>query len=38
MGCGKAEDTGGLSPVKDDNTVHASFLPLNFTDSQVLRL
>ena len=38
MGYGKAEDAGGLSPVKDDNAVRASFLPPNFTDSQPRRL
>jgi len=36
--CGKAEDAGGLTPVKDDNAVHTLFEPLNFTDSQALRL
>jgi hypothetical protein len=35
---GEAEDAGGLSPAKDDNEVHALFLPLNFTDFQLLRL
>ncbi len=35
MRCGKAEDAGGLTPVKDDNAVHATFLPPNFTDFQV---
>ena len=38
MRCGKAEDAGGLTPAKDDNAVHATFLPPNFTDFYVCRL
>lgn len=38
MGRSKAENAGGLSPAKDDNAVHAPFLPPNFTDSRVSRL
>lgn len=34
----KAEDAGGLPPVKDDNAACATFYPLNFIDFQVLRL
>ena len=37
-GCGEAEDTVGLTPVKDGNDVRASFFPSNFTGFQVLRL
>ena len=37
-GCGEAEDTVGLTPVKDGSDVLPSFFPPNFSDFHVLRL
>ena len=38
MARGKVEDSGGLTPAKDDNAALYHFDPPSFTDLQVCRL